>query len=394
MCVIDNLCVIFVLNTQFNTKTHMTITIRKRKPKDGQIRLFLDIYNPNAKKKRTNKSLDLFLYENPTPTQKKSNKETIDAAEKIRSKYTLELAYDNNGLSELSSKDKSSINFIEYFKELTDARYESTNNYGNWDSVYKYLMSFCPNGIPIKKVDSIWLNEFKHYLKNVARKKSNEPLSQNSLHSYFNKVKAALNQAHRDEIIVKNPAANVKGFKEGEVQREFLSFEEVQKLANTECENNNLKKAFLFSCLTGLRWSDIIGLKWSDLQYSETKNYWFIRFRQQKTKGTETLPISEQAIQLLGEAAQVDESIFKGLKYSAWHNLKLQQWMMNAGINRKITFHCARHTYATLHISNGTDLYTVSKLLGHRELKTTQIYAKVIDEMKIKATTAIPNLNL
>lgn len=372
----------------------MTIKIRQRKPKDGQIRLFLDIYNPNAKKTRTNKTLDLFLYENPTPTQKKSNKETMDAAEKIRSKHTLELAYDNNGLSELNTKDKSSIDFIDYFKELTDARYESTNNYGNWDSVHKYLKKFCPNGIPINKVDSIWLNQFKDYLKNVAKKKSNEPLSQNSLHSYFNKVKAALNQAHRDEIIHKNPTANVKGFKEGEVQREFLTFEELQKIVNTECENKNLKKAFLFSCLTGLRWSDIIGLKWSDLQYSETKNYWFIRFRQQKTKGTETLPISEQAIKLLGEINPVDESIFKGLKYSAWHNLKLQQWMMNAGINRKITFHCARHTYATLHISNGTDLYTVSKLLGHRELKTTQIYAKVIDDMKIKATTAIPNLNL
>ncbi len=372
----------------------MTIKIRQRKPKDGQIRLFLDIYNPSAKKTRTNKTLDLFLYENPTPTQKKSNKETMDVAEKIRSKHTLELAYDNNGLSELNTKDKSSIDFIDYFKELTDARYESTNNYGNWDSVHKYLKKFCPNGIPINKVDSIWLNQFKDYLKNVAKKKSNEPLSQNSLHSYFNKVKAALNQAHRDEIIHKNPTTNVKGFKEGEVQREFLSFEELQKLANTECENNNLKKAFLFSCLTGLRWSDINNLTWHDLQYSESEDYWLMRFRQQKTKAAETLPISLQARNLLGEFGDKDERVFKGLKYSAWHNLKLQQWIMKAGISKTITFHCARHTFATMQLTYGTEIYTLSKLLGHGELKTTQVYAKIIDQKKIEATNAIPNLNL
>ena len=370
----------------------MTIKIRQRKPKDGQIRLFLDIYNPTAKKARTNKTLDLFLYENPTPTQKKSNKETIDAAEKIRSKFTLELAYDNNGLSELSTKDKSSIDFIDYFLEQTEIRYESKNNYGNWDSVHKHLQKFCPKGIAINQVDVKWLNDFKNYLEKIAKKKSNEPLSQNSLHSYFNKVKACLNQAHRDELINKNPAHRVTGFKEGETQREFLTFEELEKAVVEQCDIPQLKTAFVFSCLTGIRWSDIIGLTWSDLQYSKAKNYWFVRFKQKKTKGAETLPISEQARELIGEKTKDDERIFQGLKYSAWHNMKLQQWMMRAGISKTITFHCARHTYATLHLTNGTDIYTVSKLLGHRELKTTQVYAKVIDDKKIEATNAIPKL--
>jgi integrase len=372
----------------------MTIKIRQRKPKDGQIRLFLDIYNPNAKKSRTNKSLDLFLYENPTQTQKKSNKETMDAAEKIRSKFTLELAYDNNGLSELGKKDKSSIDFIDYFSELAEARFESINNYGNWDSAHKYLKKFCPEGIPINKVDSKWLNDFKYYLQHIAKKRTNEPLAQSSLHSYFNKVKACLNQAHRDEIIYKNPAHNVKGFKEGEVQREFLTFEELNRAVAAECAIPQMKKAFIFSCLTGIRWSDILGLTWGDLQYSEAKNYWFVRFKQKKTKGAETLPISEQARQLIGEKGEFRDHLFKGLKYSAWHNIKLQQWMMKAGISKTITFHCARHTFATLQLTNGTDIYTVSKLLGHRELKTTQLYAKIIDDKKIEATNAIPNLNL
>lgn len=373
----------------------MTIKLRKRKPVNGQVALFLDIYNPEAKKKRTNKSLGLFLYENPsTPAQKKSNKEILDAAEKIRSKMTLELAMENNGLGELTKKDKSSINFLDYFKELTDARYESINNYGNWDSALKHLKNFCPEGIPLNQIDSKWLSDFKYYLQHVAKKKSNQPLSQSSLYSYFNKVKASLNQAHRDELILKNPGLSVKGFKEGEVQREFLTLEELNRSVTADCDVPQMKKAFIFSCLTGLRWSDILALVWSDLQYSEDKQYWLLRFRQQKTKGAETLPISDQARELLGEIGKPNEHIFPGLKYSAWYNLKLQQWLMRAGITKTITFHCARHTYATLQLSNGTDIYTVSKLLGHRELKTTQIYAKVIDDKKIAASKAIPKLNM
>jgi site-specific recombinase XerD len=92
---------------------------------------------------------------------------------------------------------------------------------------------------------------------------------------------------------------------------------------------------------------------------------------------------------LLGDRGNQEDRVFIGLKYSAWHNLKLQQWMMAAGIHRTITFHCARHTYATLQLSLGTDIYTVSKMLGHRELRTTQIYAKVIDDKKKEAANKI-----
>lgn len=372
----------------------MKISIRKRKAKGGVIQLYLDIYTPNDKQNRTNKSLDLYLYENPTPTQKKSNKETMDVAEKIRSKITLELAYNNNGLSDLNPKEKDSIDFITYFLVQTKNRYESKNNYGNWDSVHKHLQNFCPKGIPINQVDTKWLTDFKIYLQHKAKKKSNEHLSQSTLHSYFNKVKACLNQAYRDELIIKNPANNVKGFKEGEVQREYLTFEELQKVVEVTCEIPNMKTAFIFSCLTGLRWSDIVNLTWGDLQHSESDDYWLIRFRQQKTKGAETLPIQLQARNLLGEIGGKEDRVFKGLKYSAWHNLKLQQWVMKAGISKTITFHCARHTFATLQMTNGTDIYTISKLLGHRELKTTQLYAKIIDQKKIDASNAIPNLNI
>ncbi len=137
-----------------------------------------------------------------------------------------------------------------------------------------------------------------------------------------------------------------------------------------------------------MRWSDVQKMTWSEVQFSNEIGH-YIRFRQKKTKGAETQPISEQAFELLGERTIPDERVFVGLKYSAWHNLKLQQWVMKAGISKTITFHCARHTYATLQLTLGTDIYTVSKLLGHKDLKTTQIYAKIIDERKKEAANKI-----
>ena len=371
----------------------MTITVRKRKSKNGLSKLFLDIYNPNSQKKRTTSTLDLFVYDNPKGSQKKSNNESLEAADRIKAKRILQVAYESNDLGVLNNRERSTIRFIDYFQEKTDKRFESSGNYGNWESVCKHLRRFCPSDIPINRVTPKFLEDFKFYLEHVARSKSNKKLSQNSLHSYFNKAKACLKLAYKEELIHKNPADNVPGFKQGETQREFLTFEELQLAAKAKCDIPLLKSAFLFGCLTGVRWSDINKMIWNDLQYSETNDYWFIRFRQQKTKNVETLPISIQAKELLGEKGENEDRMFKGLKYSAWHNMKLQQWMMRAGISKTITFHCSRHTYATLQLTNGTDIYTVSKLLGHRELKTTQVYAKIIDQKKVDATDAIPKLN-
>ena len=252
----------------------------------------------------------------------------------------------------------------------------------------KHLQSYIPMDITFAEVDRKFVQGFKEYLDKDAKTKSNQNLSQNSKYSYFNKLRAALKQAVKDGIIPTNPSEGVDAFKQGEPQREFLTLEELQAAVQAECEIPLMKTAFIFSCLTGLRWSDVNKLLWSEVQHSNEMGY-YIRFRQKKTKGAETLPISEQAFGLLGERQDKDERVFKGLRYSAWHNLKLQQWMMRAGISKTITFHCARHTYATLQLSAGTDIYTVSKLLGHRELKTTQIYAKVIDQQKKEAANRI-----
>lgn len=154
-----------------------------------------------------------------------------------------------------------------------------------------------------------------------------------------------------------------------------------------------MKRAALFSALTGLRFSDIQKMVWSEIEYIEGQGY-FLNFSQKKTKGVEYYPISEQAY-LFTEGTDnpkdmpQDTKVFGGLKYSAYNNKHLYQWIETAGITKNITFHCFRHTFATLQLSLGTDIYTVSKMLGHRELKTTQIYAKIVDESKRKAADRI-----
>jgi integrase len=364
----------------------MKVTLRQRK-KGDKISLYLDYYNNG---KREYEYLKLYLIPEPekgklTKTQKDENSKILSLAESIRSKRHLEI---QNGIYGFSDKEKLKGHFIAYMNTLAQKKLESKGNYDNWDSSIKHLRKYAPKDILFSQLDKKFVEGFREYLTKTAITPANKPLSTNSACSYFNKFRAALKQAVKDGIIRVNPAENVESIPQGDNEREFLTYEELQSVAKHECEIPIMKTAFIFSSLTGLRWSDINKLVWSEIQYSEN-NGWYIRFRQQKTKSTETLPISELAYKLLGDVGKPDERVFKGLKYSAWHNLKLQQWIMKAGISKTISFHCARHTYATLQLTLGTDIFTVSKMLGHKDIRTTQVYAKIVDEKKREAANKI-----
>lgn len=243
--------------------------------------------------------------------------------------------------------------------------------------------------LKVNDLNEKFFNDFKeHLLTTQSNKSEKATLSQNSAVSYFNKVKAALKQAFKDGMLQINLNAKIEPIKAAETQRNFLTIEELNKLVKTQCKNDLLKRAALFSALTGLRFSDIEKLTWNELEYIEGNGY-FIQFKQQKTKGVEIMPISKQAYSLLGERKNATDKVFEGLEYSAYQNKFLHEWIKAAGIKKDITFHCFRHTYAVLQLSKGTDIYTVSKMLGHRELKTTQVYAKIIDETKRKAADSI-----
>lgn len=144
--------------------------------------------------------------------------------------------------------------------------------------------------------------------------------------------------------------------------------------------------------MTGLRHCDIQELKWG--QIVRHNNSWRINFEQEKTNGVEYMPISDQAYEMCGDRRDPDRLVFEGLMDPSWINRPVKKWIEAAGINKHITFHCFRHSYATLQLTNGTDIFTVSKMLGHTNVKTTQIYAKVVDAKKEKAAKAIKIDNL
>lgn len=364
----------------------MNVKIRKRLTSPEKSSLSLEITQNGT---RTVEALRLFVYNLPkNKLEQQENKKTLELAERLRSEKLIQIQDKKFGTQRQDFSDK---NFLEYFAEKMEERRESSGNYGNWNSALKYLKKCFGDKLPMSDVTIETCSKFRLFLENKARTKSNTPLSQNSKYSYLNKLKACLKLAYKDRLINENVSEFIKGFKQGESNREYLTFEEVQKLVETDCQYPVLKAAFLFSCLTGIRWSDIQNLTWVNLRYSEKRGY-ELSYRQQKTKGKEYLPISEQAVELLGKRGDNEDRIFKGLKYSAYMNVGLFRWMAKAEIHKKITFHCARHTHAVLLLENGTDIYTVSKMLGHRELKTTQIYAKIVDSKKIEAVRSIPKL--
>ena len=175
-------------------------------------------------------------------------------------------------------------------------------------------------------------------------------------------------------------------------KRPHLSIDELKAVSKVECRYPVLKRAFIFSCLTGLRWSDVQKLTWSEVEQSSEG--WRIVFHQKKTEGLQYLDIPDNAIQYLQAPKEPELRVFKGLKYSSYMNVALQRWMMEAGITKNITFHCARHTFAVLQLTLGTDIYTLSKLLGHKNLKTTQIYADILDHKKKEASNRLNVIEL
>ncbi len=163
--------------------------------------------------------------------------------------------------------------------------------------------------------------------------------------------------------------------------------EELNVLAATPCDRPIIKRAALFSALTGMRHVDIQKLKWGEIV--KDGDHWRVNFTQQKTKGVEYTPISKQAYQLCGERLDDKRLVFESLPSPSWISDPLARWIKAAGITKHITFHCFRHTFATLQLANGTDIYTVSKMLGHTNVRTTQIYTKVVDAKKETAADAI-----
>ncbi|MEC3908748.1 site-specific integrase [Tamlana sp. 2201CG12-4] len=381
----------------------MKAHLRKKKLKSGKQSLYIEYYkgfktlaNGKIRHLRDYEYLQLYLIENPiSADEKKKNKEKLELAKQI---LAIRQADIYQGKFKIQNTHKGKTTLLDFYEMKKEERYQTKGNYDNWDAAQKHLEKYCPEHITFNDVDVDFIKGFRKYLDTVAVTKSKKRLSQNTKHTYFNKFKACLNAAFDEGYLKENLIKKVKGFTMGESTREYLTSDELQKLAETRCSIPLLKRAFLFSALTGIRWSDVNKLKWSEVREEGIDNsgndIYRIVFQQKKTDGVEYLYISEQARELLGKRQDSKARVFKGLRYSAHMNLQLLRWCMFAGITKHITFHSARHTNAVLLLENGADIYTVSKRLGHKEIRTTEIYAKIIDKKMKEAANLIQKLEL
>ena len=316
-------------------------------------------------------------------------------ADKVRDirqhEYDNQSLYTETEAEQAAQNERSKCDFIKYFEDLRDKRHQNSSKSirVNWDREVK-LMKMFTEGKPMifSTIDMNLLEDYKNFLINAPKGGSKKgTITRNTASTYFSIFKAGLHQAFIDGYLTVDIAAKAKNIAYSDKQREYLTIDELNTLAATPCDRPIMKRASLFSALTGMRHSDIQKLKWKEI--IKDGEHYRILFTQQKTKGVLYMPISDQAYQLCGERGEPDRLVFEGLQDPSWINKPLERWIKAAGITKHITFHCFRHTYATLQLTNGTDIYTVSKMLGHTKVTTTQIYAKIVDEKKEQAADTI-----
>ena len=355
------------------------IRLRQRKMASGNISLYLDIY---VKGKRRYEYLNLYLIPENSRADKEHNRQVYALADTIRAQRLIDLRNKRYGLNDENVGSPYLINYYSIVlerkrKELSEA----TTNL--WGTVLHHLRAFIgEDKVTLEDVTADWITDFLGYL--------DDEVTPNAARTYLSKLNAMFREAINDGLLMRNPMASVELPKKEETHREFLTIEEVRAMAAAECSDNEVKRAFLFGCLTGLRYSDIKALKWGDVR--QQGQFTRLVYRQQKTQKQEYLDISPQAVQYMGERGADDANIFKLGMWVYIVSKTLREWRKNAGITKHITFHSSRHTFAVMMLDLGVDIYTVSKMLGHKDIKTTQIYAELLDKRKQEAVLRIPEI--
>ena len=382
------------------------VRIRFKQLSNGNQSIYLDYYTGDVIRKenyvggkRKYEFLKLYLIPELTREDKAKNEATLALAKAIQSKRIVEVQNDAHGFQ---NTNKSRVNLLDYLENIgKQSAEQGSRNYARTVlNTVRALKLFRGDYIAFRDVDKEFLSEFTDYLRQMPKAskygvlKTGGRLSNNSVVSYYGTLRTAINRAYKEGIITVNPTKEfdfASKVRQEPSRREYLTIDELKTLINTECRHEIVKRAFLFSCLCGLRVSDIRKLKWCDLQRSGGRVR--IEITMQKTKEPLYLPISDEALKWLPERGEANDSDFIfPLTHEGTVNDTLQHWAKVAGITKHISFHVARHTHATMMLTLGADLYTVSKLLGHKNIATTQIYAKIVDKKKEEAIGLIPNL--
>ena len=356
--------------------------------------LYLDLYKDG---KREYEFLKLYLNEETDLGVKEQNRQNLEIAFTILHDRITEL--NKRGAGIISAKNK--VNLVSYiFYQADEAFKRSGNPHGYYyvlNSLAKHITLYSGDKVTFQQVDRDYLIGFVNYLKmaknlNYQRSGSKRikevPLSENTQHNLFMKLNYVLKKAVTDSTITVNPMDKLDNSdkpKAREGTREFLTVEEIKKLIVIPCKNIILKQAFLFCCLAGLRYGEVASITWGELT-KDNEGANLLRFKMKKNKRSNNAYLSDEAMKWLPERENAaDSDIIYPLPKNDSANKQLARWIKNAGIMKRVTFHCSRHTAATLNLSLGTPIEVVSKMLGHTKIATTQIYAKIIDAKRKEA---------
>jgi len=360
----------------------MGIQVRKKKLSDGRKSLYLDIYHAG---RRAYEFLNIYLTKD-----RQANKEALTLAESIKAKRILEIQNSEHGFIPAFKKK---ANFIEYFERKAVEKRRAnikTGRYARQEDCYfsclKHLKTFTGDSLQFGAITEEWLKEFQKYLLTKVK--------QITAHTYFAKVKAVLHEARKEKIILDNPADNVPNVTKPESVKTYLTADELVALSKAPCRKPDVKRAFLFCCNCGLRLADMANLTWGQVEADR------LAIKQRKTGTIVYLPLNDTAKRLIrqGRDSKIlptpDTYVFKDLGGKSHVHIFLKEWFKAAEITKKPDFHMSRHTFATLLLTNGADIYTVSKLLGHKQVATTAVYAKVIDKVKEAAVDRLPAIEV
>ena len=381
-------------------KAKEPIKVRLKQIANGNQSIYLDYYNNG---KREYNFLKLYLVPEITAAAKEANANTLQLAHAIKAQKIVELQNSEFGFRTSNVKQKARL--VDYLQAiLAEKKLLGSKTYQVYSVLIKHLKQYGGEQTTFKHVTKEFCSSFIDYLKtaenNVYRKGISDTftsglLSENTKFGYINTLNTALNRAVREGILTNNPLKMLprqKRPKKKLENREYLTIDEVRQLVKTPCRKPIIKNAFLFSCFSGFRFSDVRALTWGQIQI-DNEGQQVIKYTQQKTNKPEYLQLSDEALKFLPERneAKSNDVIFY-LSNNGYTNETLKSWILAAGITKRVTFHVGRHTNATLLLSLGVPIETVSKLLGHSDIHTTQIYAKVIDKNKREAVSKLNGL--
>lgn len=379
----------------------MRIEIRTRELKNGNRTIYLDYYD---KGKRWYEYPKLYLVPDSAPHAKELNKNAMDKAVAIRAKRLLGETPEEDG-SPLKEADKILVStwMDEYAKAMHENAGLSSTYLKHFDTLIRmvndYLAHIKRPRLTMDCIDREFYRGFLHYMTDVYECHTHDgntrKLAKSTMHLFQLKMNTMLNQAARDGVIKCNPyhlLSRDERIKKPTDQRDFLTREELHRLMEVETRSTTTKMAFLFSCFTGLRYSDLKQLKWGNIERSQSGMV--IRIEaMKKTEKPVTIPLGTNAMAWMPERGDktLDNFVFD-IGTCGGCNAVLKTMAKRAGINKRVSFHTSRHCFATLTLAATNDIATVSELLGHSSVATTQIYAEVLMEDKIAAVNKLNSI--